>query len=207
MTLIQAYWKAYKCRQLYEESTSPLFKLGKLFERQGQSENAAAVYTEMVVLVEQEQSESGQALEARSDIENLAHAYIYLADHYMSNGRFDDAMRLAGQCDRFPEVRSEAKALIKQIGVLKSQAGWSPSKETSKATSSAPSFKRKSSRIAEREAAGRGSDESGSRPTEVVNSAGVSSSQTPNCSGLPARRSTTDARLPESSHANPSDDR
>jgi anaphase-promoting complex subunit 8 len=102
---LKCYWKAH-CLGDIERSIA-LFHLAKLYERTGDSEQAAAAYSQFIVDAEAE----GMS----DDRDQLSRAYRYLAQFHVKRGQLEDAYRYAQKCTEFADTREEGKALLKEI--------------------------------------------------------------------------------------------
>ncbi|KAL1481809.1 hypothetical protein MTO96_034202 [Rhipicephalus appendiculatus] len=100
----KCFWRAHS---LGDFEGLALFRLARVYERLGESEQACAAFTDYV-----RQCES-QCY--RADREDLAHACRFLARHHLAQKDLDAAYEYAHKCTEFPETKEEARGLLKQV--------------------------------------------------------------------------------------------
>lgn len=110
---LKCYQRAYNVGDI-EGIT--LLRLGNLYEKLGDIENAVPVYIEFC---KDERSIVDKA--------SLCRAYITLGNYYERNGNFEDASHYAHKCLAYDDVKIEAQALLNTIKNKRNISPLSPS--------------------------------------------------------------------------------
>ncbi|PRD25217.1 UNVERIFIED_CONTAM: C14orf119-like protein [Trichonephila clavipes] len=99
----KCFWKAHAVGDI---EGMALIKLAKMYEKLREEKQSAAAYTDYI-----------RDAEARNatDRDELCHAYFFLAKYYYDSFKLEEAHENAQKCLDFPEIKEDAKALLKQI--------------------------------------------------------------------------------------------
>ena len=89
-------------------------RLARLYDKTGDQEQAAAAYSQYI------QETEAQGITERDD---QSGAYKYLANYYLKHDMLNEAQDCAMKCTEFPDVREEAKALLKEIATRRGSGG------------------------------------------------------------------------------------
>ena len=111
---MKCFWKAHCVGDI--EGGIALLRLARLYDKTGDLEQAAAAYSQYI------QETEAQGITERDD---QSGAYKYLANYYLKHDMLNEAQECAMKCTEFPDVREEAKALLKEIATRRgSGGGW-----------------------------------------------------------------------------------
>lgn len=100
---LKCYWKA---------GGVALVKLAALYEKMGEKDKAAAAYSDFISRSAANNEDLGQV---SNHMQELAHAYKYIANYYSFKGDYHLANAAAQKCIEFPETRDEGKQILKNL--------------------------------------------------------------------------------------------
>jgi len=103
---MKCFWKAHCVGDI--EGGIALLRLARLYDRTGEQDQAAAAYKQYI-----EETEA-QGITERDD---QSGAYKYLANYYLKQDLLHEAHDFAMKCTDFPDVREEAKAILKEVAL------------------------------------------------------------------------------------------
>jgi len=109
---MKCFWKAHCVGDI--EGGIALLRLARLYDKTGDLEQAAAAYSQYI------QETEAQGITERDD---QSGAYKYLANYYLKHDMLNEAQECAMKCTEFPDVREEAKALLKEIATRRGSGG------------------------------------------------------------------------------------
>lgn len=101
---MKCFWKAHCVGDI--EGGIALLRLARLYDKNGDQEQAAAAYSQYIGETE------AQGITERDD---QSGAYKYLASYYLKQDMLNEAHEFALKCTEFVDVREEAKALLKEV--------------------------------------------------------------------------------------------
>jgi len=101
---MKCYWKAHCVGDM--EGGIALLRLGRLYDKTNDTEQAAAAYKQYILETE---------AQGIMDRDEQSVPYKYLASYFFKQDMLTEAYEYAMKCTEFADVREEAKALIKEI--------------------------------------------------------------------------------------------
>merc|ERR1719481_969849 len=109
---MKCFWKAHCVGDI--EGGIALLRLGRLYDRTNDTDQAAAAYNQYIIETE---------AQGITDRDEQSGAYKYLASYYLKQDMLNDAYDFAMKCTEFADVREEAKALLKEIASRRGVGG------------------------------------------------------------------------------------
>jgi len=109
---MKCFWKAHCVGDI--EGGIALLKLGRLYERTNDKDQAAAAYHQYILETE---------AQGITDRDEQSCAYKNLAFYYNEKELLSEAHEYAMKCTEFADVREEAKALLKEIASKRGAGG------------------------------------------------------------------------------------
>ena len=109
---MKCFWKAHCVGDI--EGGIALLRLARLYDKTGDVEQAAAAHSQYI------QETEAQGITERDD---QSGAYKYLANYYLRQDMLNEAQECAMKCTEFPDVREEAKAMLKDIATRRGSGG------------------------------------------------------------------------------------
>ena len=109
---MKCFWKAHCVGDI--EGGIALLRLGRLYDRTNDTDQAAAAYNQYIIETE---------AQGITDRDEQSGAYKYLASYYLKQEMLNEAYDFAMKCTEFADVREEAKALLKEIASRRGVGG------------------------------------------------------------------------------------
>merc|ERR1719427_1156446 len=109
---MKCFWKAHCVGDI--EGGIALLRLGRLYDRTNDTDQAAAAYNQYIIETENQ---------GITDRDEQSTAYKYLASYYFKQDMLNEAHEYAMKCTEFADVKEEAKALLKEIASRRGVSG------------------------------------------------------------------------------------
>jgi len=109
---MKCFWKAHCVGDI--EGGIALLRLGRLYDKTNDSDQAAAAYNQYIIETE---------AQGISDRDEQSGAYKYLASYYLKQDMLNEAYEFAMKCTEFADGREDAKALLKEIASRRGVGG------------------------------------------------------------------------------------
>ena len=109
---MKCFWKAHCVGDI--EGGIALYQLGRLFEKNGDNEQAAAAFQQYVA-----DSEANGII----DRDQSSRAFKFMANFFLKKGNLDKAYEYSQKCTEFADTKEEGKALLKEIANRRGHEG------------------------------------------------------------------------------------